>query len=148
MSEEKKQVYTVKLSHTFPGAGRWRAGRQFARGEAQVLKLTKDEVRAFKDDTHFELQKGEKKGVSAGADEAAHSVNAPVAKVETVKDSTVVKEEKSASKVEESEVDTLVKTYSRDELDAMAIQEELDPEEYTNKRTVAEAIVEAKESKR
>jgi len=148
MSEEKKQVYTVKLSHSFPGSGRWRAGRQFARGEAQVLELTKDEVKAFKDDTHFELRKGKKKGVSAGASEAAHSVNAPVAQVETAKDSTVVKEEKTASSDEESEVDTLVKTYSRDELDAMAIQEELDPEEYANKRSVAEAIIEAKESKR
>lgn len=139
----KTKKYEVKLlASNQSGAKRtyYRGGVQFTVLEPQVLELTNEEVKVFKDDARLTVKGVSDKVESDSSETASNSESeAPTTETEAT--------EEDSSTEGESRVDVLL-AESRETLNAMAIElgvENPDRKEW-NKPEVAQAIVEAEAS--
>lgn len=130
----------------------FRSGYRFDLGQPQILELSKEEVKVFEDDWRFKVSsaKAEKSKVKKGASSESETVlsadsdsteEAVTSEAEIVEDSLVTQEEISGS---EDTLETLLKTYSREELNELALGNKIEnPENFANKTEVAQAILDA-----
>ena len=130
----------------------WRAGRQFTVLEPQILELTDEEVEAFENDWRFKITVSGKKAKSSKVSASETVLSAEIeageeaaeVKAETLEDTAVVETETVTGETP-SDVEILLKDYSRGELDAQARELGVEnPEGLANKTEVAEAIVSAR----
>lgn len=137
----------------------WRGGRQFSAKVPQVLELTKEEVKVYEDDRRFNIKKTTAKAEpepsetpsdsEANAQPTTPEAETPAEDNSSEDSSEDASEEADSSETEDNEeaptVDSLVKDYSREELNAQAVELGVEkPEELASKPEVAQAIVDAK----
>lgn len=146
------------LKSSLPGARptMFRGGIKFEVGQPQILNLTKDEVEVFENDWRFSVSSTKDSGATIEETKASERETVPsaivdsgkeavVSQAEIIKDSPVAQEEAVADEMEESSLlDTLLKGFSREELNEQAKVLGIEkPESFGNKTEVAQAIVDA-----
>ena len=160
----KTKKYEIKLlASNQSGAKRtyYRGGVQFTVLEPQVLELTNEEVKVFKDDARLTVKGVSDKGESDQSETTSESESdAPTTTTETTEEDSSTEdsdsEDSSSDEAEEdsdedtttteSRLDVLLKE-SRKDLDALATSLGVEaPEKLENKTEVAQAIVEAEAS--
>ena len=160
----KTKKYEIKLlASNESGAKRtyYRGGVQFTVLEPQVLELTNEEVKVFKDDARLTVKSVSDKGESDQSETTSESESdAPTTTTETTEEDSNTEdtnsEDSSSDEAEEdsdedtttteSRLDVLLKE-SRKDLDALATSLGVEaPEKLENKTEVAQAIVEAEAS--
>jgi len=161
MAKTKKYEVTLLASNQ-SGAKRtyYRGGLQFTVLEPQVLELTNEEVKVFKDDARLKVKSVSGKGESDQSETTSDSESdAPTTTTETTEEDSSTEdsdsEDSSSDEAEEvsdedttteSRLDVLLKE-SRKDLDALATSLGVEaPEKLENKTEVAQAIVEAEAS--
>jgi len=161
MAKTKKYEVTLLASNQ-SGAKRtyYRGGLQFTVLEPQVLELTNEEVKVFKDDARLKVKSVSDKGESDQSETTSDSESdAPTTTTETTEEDSSTEdsdsEDSSSDEAEEvsdedttteSRLDVLLKE-SRKDLDALATSLGVEaPEKLENKTEVAQAIVEAEAS--
>jgi hypothetical protein len=161
MAKTKKYEVTLLASNQ-SGAKRtyYRGGLQFTVLEPQVLELTNEEVKVFKDDARLKVKSVSSKGESDQSETTGDSESdAPTTTTETTEEDSSTEdsdsEDSSSDEAEEvsdedttteSRLDVLLKE-SRKDLDALATSLGVEaPEKLENKTEVAQAIVEAEAS--
>jgi hypothetical protein len=167
MATKTKKYEVTLLASNQSGAKRtyYRGGLQFTVLEPQVLELTNEEVKVFKDDARLKVKSVSGKSESDESETASDSESdAPTTTTETTEEDSTTEdtdsEDSSSDEAEEdsdeatdstdevSDVDTLVKDNSREALNAKAVElgvENPERKEWT-KTEVAQAIVEAEAS--
>lgn len=157
MAKTKKYEVTLLASNQ-SGAKRtyYRGGLQFTVLEPQVLELTNEEVKVFKDDARLKVKSVSGKGESDQSETTSDSESdAPTTTTETTEEDSSTEdsdsedsssdeaEKVSSNDTEVSRVEGLLKL-SREELNAKAVSLNVEnPEKLENKTEVAQAIVEA-----
>lgn len=161
MAKTKKYEVTLLASNQ-SGAKRtyYRGGLQFTVLEPQVLEMTNEEVKVFKDDARLKVKSVSGKGESDQSETTSESESdAPTTTTETTEEDSSTEntdsEDSSSDEAEEvsdedttteSRLDVLLKE-SRKDLDALATSLGVEaPEKLENKTEVAQAIVEAEAS--
>lgn len=160
MAKSKKYEVTLLASNQ-SGAKRtyYRGGVQFTVLEPQVLELTNEEVKVFKDDSRLKVKGVSDKSESDSSETTSNSESdAPTTDTETTEEDSTTEdtdsedsssdeaEEDSDETTTESRLDVLLKE-SRKDLDALATSLGVEaPEKLENKTEVAQAIVEAEAS--
>jgi len=162
MAKTKKDEIKLLASNE-SGAKRtyYRGGVQFTVLEPQVLELTNEEVKVFKDDARLTVKGVSGKGESDQSETTSDSESdAPTTTTETTEEDSSTEdsdsEDSSSDEAEEdsdedtttteSRLDVLLKE-SRKDLDALATSLGVEaPEKLENKTEVAQAIVEAEAS--
>lgn len=161
MAKTKKYEVTLLASNQ-SGAKRtyYRGGLQFTVLEPQVLELTNEEVKVFKDDARLKVKSVSGKGESDQSETTSDSESdAPTTTTETTEEDSSTEdsdsEDSSSDEAEEvsdedttteSRLDVLLKE-SRKDLNALATSLGVEaPEKLENKTEVAQAIVEAEAS--
>jgi hypothetical protein len=135
----------------------WRCGRKFEVNIPQVLDLTKDELEAFKNDWRFKVSDSNDPSEKVAGGATAKSETIPPAdsaspkekfadKVKAAKDRIVAQKEIVDNQDKElPDIDELLKTYSRDELDLQASELGIEnPQQFNNKTEVAQAIIDVR----
>ncbi len=151
----------------------WRGGRQFEVKVAQVLELTEEEAEVYANDNRFSLSETDGSKVEADESEASSDSESDAqdgdseSSEEESSDESEDSEDSSSDEAEEASddstessdsdeeeapeevteaptVDELVKNNTREELNALAVEANVEnPEQYETKPEVAQAIVEA-----
>lgn len=163
MAKTKKYEITLLASNQ-SGAKRtyYRGGVQFTVLEPQVLELTNEEVKVFKDDARLKVKGVSDKGESDQSETTSDSESdAPTTSTETTEEDSTTEDTDSedttsdeteevsdeATDAPEVTVDSLVKDNSRADLNALAVEAGIEnPEALETKTEVAQAIVDAKAS--
>ena len=135
----------------------YRAGIKFDVGQPQTLELTEEELEVFKNDWRFKISDSKDTGATdkkakAAASKTVSSAGKPFAKpiadfeAEAVTDTSAPQKETVDGTVQElSFLDSLLKDFSREELNKQAKKLGIKkPETFDNKTEVAKAIVDAR----
>lgn len=152
--------YKVELVPSgVPGARStfYRGGIKFSLGEPKILDLTDEEAEVFKNDWRLKVSDSKDPGRTLKEEAARYSEEIPpsfgtidpktvASKAEAVENTDTTSKENVGSETAGTEsVETLLKDYSRDELDDIATELGVEnADELANKTEVAQAIVAAR----
>ena len=147
------------LPSNVAGAGdtMFRLGRKFTVKEPQVFELTKEQAEVFENDWRFKIENSRDRGEAITSGDVTEGDTVPSAEgpaaeetiedtTETVEDTTVKPQEEISGETEGAlSIEDLLRDYSRDELNSLALELGVDaPETLPNKTEVAQAIVNAR----